>query len=88
MEHKEFLKFIEILKLEPFAIYPTITGPDQRIKWHLKRFTYVDDSPTHVMIQDTDTQKNYDLPLTLVEFANRGVLRLTRAVSPWNGSFV
>jgi len=88
MEHKEFLKYVDILQVEPFAIYPTITGPDKRILWHLKRFTYVDDSPTHVTIQDTETQKNYDLPIALVEFANRGVLRLTRGVSPWNGSFV
>ena len=88
MDQKEFVKFVDILKAEPFAIYPTPTGPDQRIKWYLKRFTYVDDSPTHVTIQDTENQKAYDLPLVLVEFANRGVLRLCRAVSPLNGSFV
>jgi len=88
MEQKEFLKFIEILKAGPFSIYPTPVGPDQCVRWYLKRFAFVDDSPTHVTIQDTETQKNYDLPLVLVEFANRGVLRLTRVVSPWEGSFV
>lgn len=88
MEQKEFLKFIDILKAEPFAIYPAPAGPDQRINWRLKKFTYVDDSPTHVTIQDVETEKNYDLPLALVEFANRGVLRLSRSVAPWNGSFV
>ena len=88
MEQKDFLKYVDILRAEPFAIYPTITGPDKRILWHLKKFTYVDDSLTHVVVQDTETQKNYDLPLALVEFANRGVLRLLRSVSAWNGSFV
>lgn len=88
MEQKEFLKYVDILKAEPFSIYPTIVGPDKRILWHLKKFTYVDDSLTHVIVQDAETQKNYELPLALVEFANRGVLRLTRGVSPINGSFV
>ncbi len=88
MEQKEFVKFVDILKREPFAIYPTPTGPDKRVLWHLKKFSYVDDSPTHITIQDVETQKNYDLPLALVEFANPGVLRLSGPVSPWNGSFV
>jgi hypothetical protein len=88
MDQQEFVKYIEILKSEPFAIYPPPAGPDQRINWRLKKFTYVDDSPTHVAIQDIETQKIYDLPLTLVEFANKGVLRLSRSAAPWNGSFV
>jgi hypothetical protein len=88
MEQKEFVKYVEILKAEPFALYPAPAGPDQRINWRLKKFTYVDDSPTHVTIQDVETQKIYDLPLALVEFANREVLVLSRSVAPWNGSFV
>jgi hypothetical protein len=88
MDHKDFPKYIEILKQEPFRIYPPPQGPDQTILWHSRKFVYVDYSPTHIIIQDAETQKSYDLPLVLVEFANRGVLRLTRSISPWNGSFV
>ena len=89
MKFEDFVKlYVDILKREPFLLYPPPEGPDKRINWRLRKFTYVDDSPAHVTIQDVETQKNYELPLALVEFANPGVLRLSRAVIPWNGSFV
>jgi hypothetical protein len=89
MEHKDFLKYLELMK-EPFALYPGPKSTDQRqnLEFMTRKFTYVDDTPTHVKIQDTVTQKVYDLPLVLIEFVNPGVMRLTRDVTPWNGSFV
>jgi hypothetical protein len=88
MDQKEFVKYLEVLKDRAFSIYPSPGGPDQTVNWRTKKFIYVDDSPTHVTIQDVNTQKNYDVPLALVEFANRGVLRVLRPMSVWNGSFV
>ena len=88
MESKDFQKYIPILKQQPFAIFPIPKGPNQTILWHSKKFLYVDDSPTHIVVQDSENQKQYDLALVLVEFANPGVLRLTREVIAWNGSFV
>jgi hypothetical protein len=88
MEDKEFLKYVEILQAELFAIYPAPAGRDQRINRRLKKFTYVDDSPAHVTTQGTETQKNSDLLLALVEFANQGVLPPSRSLAPWNRSFV
>ena len=43
-------------------------------------FVYVDDELTHVKIRNSITEKVYDLPLVLVEFANVGVLRLSRMI--------
>jgi len=89
MEHNQFLKYLDLVK-EPFALYPSPKGTDQRqnIEFMTRKFLYVDDNPTHVKIQDLTTKKIYDLPLVLIEFVNPGVMRLTREVAPWNGSFV
>ena len=88
MDHTDFLNYIDILKQQPFSLYPAPQGPDLNVNWRLKKFTYVSDSPTHAAIQDPETEKTYELPLVLVEFANRGVLRLTRQVISFEGSFV
>jgi hypothetical protein len=89
VDHKDFLKYLEIVK-EPFAIYPAPQGNNQTENQHFRtaRFSYVDHSPTHVRVTDIKTEKSYDLPMVLVEFVNPGVMRLTRAVAPLNGSFV
>jgi hypothetical protein len=84
MEHKDFLKYVDILRQKSFGLYPN----PKNLHSGQNNFTYVEDDPTHVKIQNTTTQKIYDLPLVLVEFANVGVLRLTRAVESFNGSFV
>jgi hypothetical protein len=88
VDHTDFLNYIDILKQQPFSLYPAPQGPDLNVNWRLKKFSYVSDSPTHVTIEDTDNQKTYELSLVLIEFANRGVLRLTRQVVSFDGSFV
>ncbi len=88
MESKDFQKYIPILKQLDFAIFPAPEGPNKTIPWPSKKFSFVDDSPTHVTIQDAETHKSYELPLVLVEFANPGVLRVSRQIRAWNGSFV
>lgn len=85
MEHKDFLKYVEILRTEPFGIYP---HPKIAGKISTDRFIYVEDTLTHVHIKSTASEKIYELPLVLVEFANHGTLRLTREVQAWNGCFV
>lgn len=89
MEQKDFLKYLDLVK-EPFALYPSPQSPDgnQNTYFRTAKFVYVDDNQTHVQIQDVKTQKTYDLPLVLIEFVNPGVMRLTRQVAAWNGSFV
>jgi hypothetical protein len=82
MDVQEFNKYVEILREKPFALFPAPQGFTDN------RFTYVDNTQAHVNIQNTVTEREYLLPLMLVEFANPGVLRLKRAVRPFNGSFV
>jgi hypothetical protein len=90
MEHKDFLKYLDILKDKPFSLYPPPQGKDENQNGHLRaaKFSYVDDTPTHVIIADNATSKTYHIPLVLVDFASPGILRLTRQLEPWNGSFV
>ena len=88
MDGKDFQKYIPVLKQDPFIIFPPPKGANQTILWHSKKFIYVDDSPTHVTIQDVETQKHSDVPLALVEFANKGILRVAREIWAFNGSFV
>ena len=90
MEHKDFLCYLDILKDQPFSLYPCPQGTDQNQNGHFRaaKLIYVDDNPTHVKIQDVKTQKTYDVPLVMVEFVNPGVVRLARQLAPWNGSFV
>lgn len=84
MEHKDFLTYLEILKAKAFKLFPC----PKNMRADQNSFVYVDDEPTHVKIQNTITQKVYDLPIVLVEFANVGVLRLSRVIEAFNGSFV
>jgi hypothetical protein len=81
MTRSEFSDYVPILQDESFALYP---AP----KSIFNRFTYVENSSTHVTIEGTSDRKQYELPLVLVEFANHGILRLTREVQPRNGSFI
>lgn len=82
MDSKQFGEYIDILQKRPFALHPAPGGID------FNRFTYVDDDSTHVRLENERTKKRYQLPLVLVEFANEGVLRLTRTVEAFNGGFV
>jgi hypothetical protein len=88
VEQADFAKYIPILQEKPFIIYPTPQGPGNSVVWHAKKLIYRDDTSTHVIVEDVATQKVYQLPLALVEFANTGILRLTRVVGPSNGSFI
>jgi len=89
MEHKDFLKYLDLIKKpNVFALCPEPKGPDSNTRWKVNEFLYAGDNLTHVKIQHLETDKVYDLPLVLVEFVNPGVMRLTRQVEPWNGSFV
>ncbi len=88
MNHTDFLVYLGILEEKPFSIYPPPTGPDKTKAWHLAKFTYVDHSRTHVKIKEEATDKIYDVPLVLVEFASLGVLRVSRQMIAYNGSFV
>lgn len=83
MEREDFIKFLDILK-EPFELYPIPTDmiPPQN------RFRYVDHHATHVTIQSLQMENLYQLPLMLIEFANPGVLKLTRKVRLYSGAFV
>lgn len=80
MTQREFDPYIPILQRRDFALFPTPTGMDNN------RFSYADNDETHLKIKNLTTGKTYALPLVLVEFANDGVLRLSRAVEVWNGS--
>ena len=87
MTRKNYFEYAALTR-EPFVLYPPPKGPDHTIKWQFKKFIAVGDNETHAKIQDIESEKIYDLPLVLIEFVNPGVMRLTREVSPWNGSFV
>jgi hypothetical protein len=82
MKINEFAEHVEILQHRPFSLWPEPEGIA------VNRFEYVDDSPTHVRLKNVETGKVYQLSLTLVQFANDGVLRLTRKVEVFNGGFV
>jgi hypothetical protein len=84
MTQNEFRKYIQILQQKPFVLYPTPEDMDA----NNNKFEYVDDDQTHVQLRNPVLNKDYSLPLVLVEFANPGVLRLTRETKKFNGSFV
>lgn len=84
MDHNEFKKNLPVLFAKPFALFPAPEG----IEPSNNQFTYVGHDATHVKLQNAATQTEHILPLALVEFANPGVLRLMRAVTTYNGSFV
>jgi hypothetical protein len=84
MTQAEFRDYEKILQQKPFVLYPTPDGLDSSNN----KFDLVDDSKTHLTIHNTAINKDYVIPLILVEFANPGVLRLTRQTKPFNGSFV
>jgi hypothetical protein len=91
MTQQDFQKYIGVLKAAPFTLYPAVdmsSIPSRAPAWIGKQFKYVDDSEAHVIIQDTASDKTYYIPLVLVEFANPGVLRLTRALKPDNGNLL
>jgi hypothetical protein len=84
MTQMEFRNYEKILQQKTFVIYPTPDGLDSGNN----KFDLLDDSKTHLTVHNTVTNKDYMVPLILVEFANPGVLRLTRETKPFNGSFV
>jgi hypothetical protein len=89
MNERNFTLYVEVLQQKPFVLYPAIeVSATQAADWYDKKFAYISNSETHVTIEDIQSHKSYLIPLALVEFANPGVLRLTRAVKPWNGGFV
>ena len=89
MTQNDFQKYVPVLNQKPFSLYPAPeVAPSQAAEWYERKFTYVTDSETHVTIKDAASQKIYQIPLVLIEFANPGLLRLTRQVKPYNGDFV
>ena len=84
MNEQEFALYIPTLNQGPFSLYPPLCGYDRR----KNSFVYVDHDRTHVTIKSIVTNNEYILPLVLIEFANPWVLRLTRNVKIFNGSFV
>lgn len=89
MTQDEFQKYIGVLDQKPFSLYPSPQVPEsQAQEWYARKYVYVSDSLTHVTIKDAASQKTYQIPLVLIEFANPGLLRLTRQVKPYNGDFV
>ena len=84
MTISELKQYLPVLLQRPFALFPEPAGIDPSNN----RFTLLDYDPTHVRLQNVNTQVEYLLPLVLVEFANPGVLRLMRAVRAFNGSFI
>jgi hypothetical protein len=84
MTHEEFKNYIGVLQQKPFAIYPMPEGFDDiSNKWE-----YREASTTHAIIFNIAKDKASLVPIVLVEFVNPGVLRLSRRVTPLNGSFV
>jgi len=92
MDQKDFAKYVPVLCEKPFSLYPLpeVGGTTDVVatEWYERKFTYVIDSPTHVTIEDVQSHKTYLIPLALVEFANPGMLRLTRSLKVWNGGLV
>jgi hypothetical protein len=91
MTQQEFQKYVPILQQEPFTFYPAVDTsamPSRAHEWYTKRFRYAGDSETHVIVEECVTSKTYYIPLVLVEFANPGILRLTRALKPDNGGLL
>jgi hypothetical protein len=88
MTKTEFQKYWNILKREPFCIYPKPIGPDQNKNWGLVKFTVLSLSETHVVVVEAEGETAFELPLAVVEFANTGVLRVSRQLYIVNGTFV
>ncbi len=88
MTKAEFQQYWPVLKREPFCIYPKPIGPDQNKNFGLIKFTVLNLSETHVSLVEAEGQTGYELPLAVVEFANTGVLRVTRQLYVVNGTFV
>jgi hypothetical protein len=90
MDHKEFLQYMNILKERPFALYPVPKGVDEMQNGYLRaaKYNYVDDTPTHVIIQNDVSSKSYHIPLLLIEFINPGWMRLKRELTPVNGDLL
>jgi hypothetical protein len=76
MNDEEFRKYVNILQSGLFVLYPNPEHMDSS-----DRFEFIGFTETHAFIKRTRDNKQYSLPLVLVEFANPGepvVLRLTR----------
>jgi hypothetical protein len=86
MTRSEFEKYKVVLDRKPFVIYPAPQGTQKR--WDITQFTLSELSDTHVTIVEVGGHATYEVPLALIEFANTGVLRATRTLVPFNGSFV
>jgi hypothetical protein len=93
VDQQELQKYLSILSREPCGLYPTPEGMDEAEN----RFRYVRFTATHLIIENIagasdhlSTAGTYkiNLPLALIEFVNPRVLRLTRPVRAYNGSFV
>jgi len=84
MTQQEFMQHLSLLQQRDFELYPDPKGIDRGER----KFRYVDDTPTHVKIQNVITQKEYLLSLSLIELINPGIMRLYREVRAFNGSFV
>lgn len=81
MTQDEFRKYIPVLETKPFVLHP----PPEGFNAGNNKFEYVDCNATHVEVRGAGN--DYKVPLVLVEFANPGLLRLTRATKKFNGSF-
>jgi len=81
----EFRPFEPVLQANPFEISPAPKGFQPHDKW---RWIQMADNSTHIIVREENSQKDYYLPLLLIQFANPGVLVLTRPVFPFNGAGV
>jgi hypothetical protein len=93
MEKEEFArKYLDILRSKPFALFPlpNLQGAPLDIAdaWQRKSFQYVDHNQAYVTVQDTGNGNNYNIALTLVEYAVPGVLKLTRQLLRSNGDLL
>jgi len=84
MKPKDFEKHIPVLEERPFELYPAPKGLDM----NKNKFQYADYTDTHVTLVSTATSKIYCLPLSVVDFANPGILRLSREMTVRNGGFI
>jgi hypothetical protein len=80
----DFEPYIRLLMDHVVQLYPLPKGFNS----DHANFTYVDVDQTHLKLKQHTSDKEFLVPLALVEFANPGLVRMTRDIKPFNGSFV